>query len=240
MQLSIAVKEIFRNTWLHPSYLDLRELKRGIKKASRYASGIVLDVGCGRKPYREYFSENVNKYIGIDMISSLYGRKLVDTYATVLALPFQSSSFNTLLCTEVLEHVPEPKIMLSEIERVLQPGGVLILTAPFCSPLHEAPRDYYRYTIYGLEQLIINEGFIIEYIKPRGDNWTVIGYLLSSWIGSPVLNYIITGKLMRSILLAILLLPICAVIQLFFSGLTAVFHNYRSTLGYIVLAHKKT
>ena len=59
-----------------------------------------------------------------------------------------------MLCTEVLEHLPEPQKAVDEFFRVLKPGGTLLLTTRFLFPIHDAPHDYFRYTKYGLRHLL--------------------------------------------------------------------------------------
>jgi SAM-dependent methyltransferase len=79
-----------------------------------------------------------------------------------------SNSFDTVLCSQVLEHVPRPWDALSEIARVLRPDGRLLLTVPHLSMIHEAPHDYYRYTQYGLRSLCVSNGLTVETIQPTG------------------------------------------------------------------------
>ncbi|PWG74541.1 SAM-dependent methyltransferase, partial [Enterococcus hirae] len=78
----------------------------------------------------------------------------------------RSGAFDTVLCTQVLEHVRDPKKALQELPRVLRPGGVLILSAPHLSMVHDAPHDYFRYTGFGLAELLDNCGFRAERIVP--------------------------------------------------------------------------
>ena len=61
-------------------------------------------------------------------------------------LPFRDASVDTVLSTEVLEHVPRPELLVREMARVVKPGGKLLITVPFIQPLHELPSDYFRFT----------------------------------------------------------------------------------------------
>jgi SAM-dependent methyltransferase len=70
------------------------------------------------------------------------------------ALGICDASFDVVLCTEVLEHLPEPQRAIDEIYRVLVPGGQLLLTTRFLFPIHDAPHDYFRFTKYGLRHLL--------------------------------------------------------------------------------------
>jgi SAM-dependent methyltransferase len=88
----------------------------------------------------------------------------LDLVADLQAMPaVADASFDAVLCTQVLEHLPRPGDALAEIARVLAPGGHLILTVPHLSLLHEVPHDYFRFTRYGLEALLAGAGLrVIE------------------------------------------------------------------------------
>ncbi|RJS78529.1 SAM-dependent methyltransferase [Methanophagales archaeon] len=172
-------------SYLNPDKIERQSILTSLIEAKKYAKGKLLDMGCGSKPYELIFSDVVDEYVGIDLPPSKSTSKSenrADVYGSVLDLPFESESFDTILSTQVLEHVPEPKRMLEEAYRVLKKGGYLILTAPMTWGLHEIPNDYYRYTKYGLKYLAESVGFKIVYIKPRAGFWGVIGQMLSSWI----------------------------------------------------------
>jgi SAM-dependent methyltransferase len=90
-------------------------------------------------------------------------------------LPLRSQSFDTLLSTQTLEHLPEPMRALGEFRRVLRSGGRLLLSAPQSWPMHMVPHDYYRYTRYGLEWMLTRTGFSIERIEPCGGEIATVG-----------------------------------------------------------------
>ena len=144
-------------TPLDPLWIAKRSLRRELERVAHHAGGRLLDVGCGVKPYRELFA-NVRDYIGIERPGTLSGSTVVDAWADALALPFRDGAFHTVLCNEVLEHVPEPGRLFAEAARVLAEGGVLILSTPQVWGLHEEPFDFYRYTRYGLEYLARTHG----------------------------------------------------------------------------------
>jgi SAM-dependent methyltransferase len=105
----------------------------------------------------------------------------VDVYSIAHALPFGDNEFDIVLCTEMLEHVPDPQAVLSEIQRVLRPGGRLIMTTPFLVPLHEEPYDFFRYTSHGLRHLCASASLKIELIKPfAGLTGVVISFLVQA------------------------------------------------------------
>src|SRR4029079_1515944 len=97
-------------------------------------------------------------------------------------LPFPDASFDTVLNIQVLEHTPRPRALVAEMSRVLKPGGLLILLAPFQFRLHEQPHDYFRYSSHGLRHLCEEAGLSVNEIRPQGSLWSVIGHKLNSYL----------------------------------------------------------
>jgi len=88
-------------------------------------------------------------------------------------------SYDSALCMEVLEHVPDPFRGLAEVCRVLHPNGVLVFSVPHLSRLHDLPYDYYRYTPYGLAHMLDKAGFELLELQPRGGLLTFLGHQFS-------------------------------------------------------------
>lgn len=108
----------------------------------------VIDVGAGTCPYRslfkhcEYYSHDFKQYNGIKLGgTSDYGD--IDIVSSIESIPVDGESFDVILCTEVLEHVPEPALAINEMARILKPGGRILITAPLGSGLHQLPYHYY-------------------------------------------------------------------------------------------------
>jgi len=137
-------------------------------KTRRYMRGYLLDAGCGEKPYSLIYDELVEKSIGCDVEHCIHDQSSVDVYATLDKLPFENDTFDTILCTNVLEHVAENVKSFSELSRVLKSNGCIIAIIPFLYPLHEQPYDFYRYTVYGLKHLMKQNGLNILHIVPLG------------------------------------------------------------------------
>lgn len=136
--------------------------------------GSLLDVGCGEMPYRTFLPGEVG-YLGIDVPQagafSMSGNDEVISFDGHY-IPFPDASFDTVLCTEVLEHSPEPAALIAEIERVLKPGGKLIATVPFSARVHYAPYDYHRFSKYALAGMF--RAFTNVHIEERGNDIAVI------------------------------------------------------------------
>jgi len=134
-----------------------------------YIKGRTIDVGAGLAKYSNAIKEHSSEYIAFD---TMPGKK-IDVVGDVLKMPFKDISFDTVISTQVLEHVREPWVMVSEISRILKKGGVCILSAPFMAPYHSDPGDYFRYTTEGLKSLFDKDFEIVE-CKPYGKNFMVI------------------------------------------------------------------
>lgn len=146
---------------VNPLYLARRALYLNIKELSSKCQGRLLDIGCGRKPYQSLFK--CEQYVGLELDSER-GRwsGAADYYYDGNELPFESASFDSVLCSQVLEHVFEPDKFISEIARVLVPDGTLLLTVPFIWGEHEQPNDFGRYSSFGLAALLARNGFTVS------------------------------------------------------------------------------
>jgi len=143
----------------------------------RYVSGRIIDIGCGTKPYRNLLKPFVTEHIGVDHEKSFHDKGNVDLIGTAYSVPSPDASFDSALCTAVLEHLEEPEQALRECHRLLKPSGVAIYSVPFIWHIHEEPRDFYRFSKYGLEYLFKKTGFEIIEIKPLSGFWVTFGQL---------------------------------------------------------------
>lgn len=150
-------------------------------QASRLASGWrVLDAGAGSSPYRHLFSHC--RYETQDF-AQLKGEQLrhgkyaaIDYICDITAIPVPTDTFDAVLCTEVLEHHPEPIKVVAELARVLKPGGILLLTAPLGSGIHQEPYHYYGgYTPYWYRRFLPDAGFGLVEISANAGSLRHIG-----------------------------------------------------------------
>jgi SAM-dependent methyltransferase len=170
-------------------WVDLQwsALERSLRAVAPRARGRLLDVGCGDKPYEAWFRPFVSAYIGVEhgatfAATAAGARGRPDVVYGAGTLPFRDGSFDTVLSVQVLEHTPRPAALVAEMTRVLAPGGVLILTAPFQFRLHEQPHDYFRYSPHGLRQLCADAGLEVFETIAQGSLWTVIGHKLNTYL----------------------------------------------------------
>lgn len=161
-----------------PDYLEVESLAVGLLKvAGRVRGDLLLDIGCGRRPYAALFAA-VQRQVGLDLPVSEARPARPDVWGDGMALPFMSGAFDVVLCTQVLEHVTRPELLIREAYRVLRGGGSLVLTAPQTWGLHEEPRDYYRFTSHGLRHLLQDAGFRVQTLEARGGVFRMVGQTL--------------------------------------------------------------
>lgn len=135
------------------NWLIHRINRREVQRIAELCRGDLLDIGCGQKPYENLLNPYVTRYVGLEHPDTKHPADRVDVWGSATELPFSDQSFDTVVAFQVLEHVEEPHAMLAEAYRVLRPSGLLILTTPFMWGVHEAPRDFYRFTEFGLRHL---------------------------------------------------------------------------------------
>lgn len=142
--------KLVRWTPLHPQWLlGSRRVPAGVAAAT----GLVLDIGAADRWITPHLSRDTN-YLALDYPATgneFYGAR-PDVFADAARLPFGDSSVDNVVCLEVIEHLRDPAAALSEIQRVLKPGGRAWISAPFMYPIHNEPYDFQRFTEYGLRR----------------------------------------------------------------------------------------
>ena len=184
------IKDDFLDIPFNIENLDRYYIRTSIFKAVQGVlpdlRGNLLDIGCGRMPYKQYILENssVTQYVGLDIENALKYDASVkpDFIWDGIKMPFEDRQFETAFGTEVLEHCPKPEMILSEVSRVLKPGGVFFFTVPFLWPLHEVPHDEFRYTPFALKRLLEETGFIDIEINATGGWHASMAQMLGLWV----------------------------------------------------------
>jgi len=143
----------------HPYWLARSALYNEIANIHPKNYSTVLDVGCGSMPYRSIFiGTTVYHGLEIDQERNRLNSN-VTHFFDGLTFPQCDNAYDLVICSQVLEHAFEPELLLSEIYRVLEPGGSLLLTIPFFWPEHEQPYDSQRFTSFGLISRLEKLGF---------------------------------------------------------------------------------
>jgi SAM-dependent methyltransferase len=189
------LKEKYSKEFIYPTYLSLlinpfyfsrKGLLQNILPLAKNITGKTLDVGCGGKPYEQLC--NSSEYIGLEFDSpENRANKKADSFYNGKDFPFIENEFDSVITTQVLEHVADQTRFFKEINRVLKIDGKLLLTVPFIYNEHEQPNDYVRYSSFGLKAEIENYGFeIIEFRKSISDI-RVLFQLLNDYISKKIL-----------------------------------------------------
>jgi SAM-dependent methyltransferase len=161
----------------------LKEILTGLPAGAR-----LLDAGAGELQNRRhcnhlhYVSQDFCQYHGAKGVhpqeglqSRVWDTSRIDLVSDISAIPAPDASFDAVLCSEVLEHVPEPTHALDEFARLLKSGGILILTAPFASNVHMAPYHFCSgFSKYWYQHHLQQRGFRIQTLVANGDWYALL------------------------------------------------------------------
>jgi len=159
-----------------PWFFTEEIMRKHLQDAAPYLNGKLLDAGCGARRYQDILS--CDAYVGLDADA----RFNPDYVADLRRLPFKDSEFDSILSTQVLEHIDDTDRVLREFHRVLKPGGYLCITVPFIGRLHGEPCDYWRFSRYGIKCLFSRHGFEEILIEGMGGFATAQSYLWAFWL----------------------------------------------------------
>lgn len=171
----------FLGLFINPFYIARKGLLKNIMSIADQITGLTIDIGCGNKPYEKLFK--VSNYYGIDLQTSIHDVKsFADVFYDGKTIPIKDNQVDSIICNQVFEHVFEPNLFLSELNRVLKLRGKLLITLPFVWDEHETPYDFARYSSFGIRYLLDKYGFeIIVQNKTVGD-LTIIPQMLNLYL----------------------------------------------------------
>jgi SAM-dependent methyltransferase len=155
-------------------------IEKKLEEHAKPLGGKVLDIGCGKQPFRGTLEGWGFEYVGLDMQA---GEGVSFVSAIDAALPdglLNEGPFSFLLCTEVLEHVADWRAAFENMARLAAPGAKVLLTCPHVYPLHEEPFDYWRPTPHAIRRFAENAGFRVLSLDTIGTAWDVIGTTLGA------------------------------------------------------------
>jgi SAM-dependent methyltransferase len=217
----------FRTNITQLIHVDRFLIRKKIRKMQTQVSGVLLDVGCGKQPYQEEF-KHVKKYIGLDRTNA----DIIHDLA-VFPYPLKEASADWILCTQVLDDLPDQGAFVRELHRLLVAQGGLILSVSFVWELHDLPHDYGRPSPEQLRLLLEQNGFEIVELQPVGNSWTTLGQVININLLNIVSKRSWWFKLIS---------PLLLVNSLFYYAVGSLFRNEQSErlpLAFFVVARKK-
>ena len=167
-----------------PTYAVRAPLARWLRDEAKRAhddlgSYRLLDVGCGQKPYEPFFAPYVSSYVGVDPVDNPHS----ELKGSVEDLPVEDSSFDVVLCSQVLEHCDDPARAISELHRATAPGGRLLLSTHGVQAYHPSPVDYWRWTHAGLEKVVRENGdWASVRVSPASGTTACVAMLVNMYI----------------------------------------------------------
>ncbi|RKY62413.1 MAG: hypothetical protein DRP96_00320 [Candidatus Neomarinimicrobiota bacterium] len=170
----MGIKQIYKKERLDPGILSIlinpyyfikKNLIAGLRRNSDYVHGIALDFGCGNRGYKDLFATKVNVGLDIKKSGHNHSSENIDIYYDGKRIPFRNESFDSIISIEVFEHVFNLEHILDELNRVLKPGGNILISTPFIWEEHEQPFDFARYTGFGMQHLLETHGFSVINIQ---------------------------------------------------------------------------
>lgn len=164
--------------------------------------GLLLDLGGNKKGKRGLF--DIDQYECSVVYANLSPTKRPDTVTDAACLPFRSGIFDTVICSELLEHVFSPKEVLAEVSRVLKTKGRVLICAPFMVGIHGDPYDYGRYTGSYWKRLLDDVGFECAEVGFQGSFYSVAFDMFRSWVYGAISHWGPERKLTISMIGAIL------------------------------------
>lgn len=227
---------IFNPNITFPGYLVRHRLVKGISRHADKMKGVMLDFGCGSKPYKSLFK--VDKYVGLDFDGAGHSHagEEIDYFYDGKKIPFEDSSFDSVFTSEVFEHVFNLPQILPEINRVMKKDAVILITCPFAIAEHETPVDFARYSSFGLKHIMEENGFEIIVQEKLGNSIEVITQFWLSYV-----DIHITRKLKKIPLLgSVIEIVNSTILNLFALGFGKIFPKGKELyLNNLILCRKK-
>lgn len=243
MALTTWVRKLLNRSGIFGFNRENRDRWVGMQAARLAPGARVLDVGAGSCFYRPLFShtkyetQDFEKLRDEQCRANGYGQ--IDYVCDATQIPVSDAYFDVVLCTEVLEHLPEPILAIKEFARILKPGGQLLLTAPLGSGIHQEPYHYYGgFTPYWYQTFLPQYGFTDVQIEPNAGSF--------KYFSQEALRFLITTRPFATLPLPvslawlpfwIALVPVLGLlVPLACKILDRYDHEQRFTVGYHVIA----
>jgi SAM-dependent methyltransferase len=227
--------EPVNRTLLHPQWLSLRYQHLSRRCLREISGSSVLDIGSGDSRHEKLLGAGCTLFrLDYPATNQRY-RLLPEIFADASSLPIASNAFDVVLLLEVLEHLPDDQKALGEIRRVLKPGGKLYLSVPFIYPIHDAPSDYRRYTIFGLQSILEKFGFRVVQMIHHGNSFVTTLHQINMMLLEVIRDLHKKNRIL-SFVTAVFFYPFCVLINLVACPFLIMKKPDAACLGYFVVA----
>lgn len=158
----------------------------------RHAKGRLADLGCGTVPLYRAYADLVTEVVCVDLGGTPHARHLDVECDLNEPLPFADRTFDTIVLSDVLEHIARPETLWAEMARILAPEGEILMNVPFYYWIHAGPHDYYRYTGFALRRFVESAGLELVQLDVIGGALEVLAdvvaknFALVPLVGHPV------------------------------------------------------
>lgn len=219
------------------SLLALAPISEWLADNAHLVRGCLLDVGAGNRPYAVWYEPLVDSSLAVDAVAG----DGISVVGLADRLPLADEAFDTVLCTEVLEHVFDAEQAARELYRVARPGAHVLVSVPYLYPTHEAPYDFRRFTHHGLRDLLERAGFEVVSLESRGGLGLLLAqYAVLAVVGAlQALDRRLGGRLLRqSAIRALVAGPQRALLRLRPIRRSITGSATRASLGYLAVARR--
>jgi len=176
LRLGEELRDSDRRRFFSPALLSEYEVT--LPRIIAHANGKLIDLGCGVIPFRKFIIDKVTTYDSLDMEKKIADVTFIGDIQDMNMIA--EETYDSAICLNVLEYVPNPGKALSEVYRILKRDGWFILSVCHLSRLHDEPYDFYRYTKHGLKYLLEKAGFRVAEIVPTGGIFCFLGHQFST------------------------------------------------------------
>ncbi len=230
--------DALKNTLLHPQWLSLRFHRISRRCLIELDNCTVLDIGSGDSDHARLLRPDCRLYRLDYPATNRRYRNAPDIYGDAASLPIAAETMDAVLLLEVLEHLPDDRKALSEIRRVLRPSGRLYLSVPFNYPVHDAPGDFRRYTVYGSRHLLATQGFAITRELCHGNSLVTAMQLFNLSLLEIARDLYLQSRT-AGLFVGLLFYPLCLGVNLAAWPFTFVHGTRASCFGYFMTATRE-
>lgn len=172
-----AFKTNFKGVYSGSLYIVNLQHTQYMPLITEHITGDMMDLGCGPVPYHELYAQRTTSSTCVDWSGSMHGLDLLDVQVDLNAsgpLPFPDGRFDSVLMSDMIVHITRPWLLMAEVNRVLKPGGKVVLTSPFIYWMGEYPHEYYHPSEFALRHLAENAGFEVLVMQTYGGQADVL------------------------------------------------------------------